>query len=633
MCGIAGIVGFNANDHNIQNMINAMLHRGPDGKGIYLNENIALGHTRLSILDLSPLGAQPMSTDDGRYTIVYNGEIYNHRELRTQFFKNEHFKSESDTETILKLYQRFGREILVHLRGMFSFVIYDAIENKIFGARDRMGIKPFLYTIKNNHFIFGSELKAILASNLIPRDIEENALRQLMLYGSVQFPYTFIKDIFSLPPATSFTYANGVMKILPYWDFPSEVDTTITFDEASEKFKNLYEESIELELLSDRPVGLFLSSGLDSVTMLAALKKTGNKKIKSFTIGFSDKHEKFYSEVEKAKGISNYLEFENNSKIINGELLTNDINHFIKVLDQPSIDGFNTFIVSAEAKSFLTVALSGLGGDELLMGYPRNINLYNKYNSIIKIPSIYADRMLINDLYSGKNGSKITSRIQKYFGNPKNLKLHYWASRLINKPSYINNKLLNPEFSKNPEEDFEDFYRFNTGYDSNMFNQISYYEMRTYMLSQLLRDMDVLSMANGIEVRFPLLDHKLIEFIFSLPPQYKFANLNNSKNNSTGKFTYAESGMKYIMGKAYENMLPEGYLKTPKQGFQLPINTWFKNAQKGNLEDILGSDLLVNYGFEKKELSKIRTTLQNEKFDSNHYLLLMISSCLNNLRN
>ena len=626
MCGIAGIIGSNASQNCILNMIQTMNHRGPDGNGIFVDNQIVLGHTRLSILDLSNHASQPMSTEDKRYTIIFNGEIYNHLELRKTFLVGETFFSNSDTETILKLYRKYGSTMLEFLRGMFAFVIYDKIKKNIFGARDRMGIKPFLYFKDNDNFIFASELKTILSSELIDNEVEPTALRHLMMYGSIQYPFTYIKNVFTLASAHFFNFKNGKLKIEPYWDYPTETNHKINFEDAKSEFKKLFEDSINLTLLSDRKVGLFLSGGLDSVSILAALKHLDKQNIETFTIGFSDNHKKYFSEIESAKSIANHFGFVNKNAIANSDRLNDRIIDFALNSDQPSIDGFNTYLVSNKSKQNLVVALSGLGGDELMLGYPRNINLYNKSNSLFKLTSSYSDKILLNSLYNETDDSLYKRRLQKFLGNPKNLKLHYWASRCMNNPGYVNNSLLDRSFSKKYEEDIADFYKFDNGYESNYFNKISYYEMKTFMERQLLRDMDVASMLNGIEVRFPIIDHKVVEFLFSLPAQYKYNPVSKNQNNATGITSYSESGMKYILTKTYESELPDNFLNSKKQGFQLPIYQWFKDAFQEELLDTLTSGYYVQKGFQLQELEKLKKALQVGEFNSNHYLLTMIAA-------
>lgn len=621
MCGIAGVIGASISRSTVETMIQSLKHRGPDGEGFFHENDVALLHTRLSILDVSANGAQPMHSADGRYIIVFNGEVYNHKELRKKYLSHIQFKSDSDTETILYLYTVLGEQFVSLLRGMFAFIIYDTLTNIAFGARDRMGIKPFLYAIHNSIFVFASELGAIKSSGILANKIETKAVRQLFLYGSIQFPYSLIEGVFSMPPAHFFYYTKGKITVKPYWEFPTIVDKRIELEQAKKQFAEIYQEAVELRLLSDRKVGVFLSAGIDSVSILAALKKLHKTDVETFTIGFTQAHYKFISEADQAKKLATHFGFENIAKLVNTNHIQEDVLSFMKRIDQPSIDGFNTYLVSKESQSILTVALSGLGGDELMLGYPRNVNLYNKIRSSFKLSSSISDKLLLNQLYSPTN-SKLISRLLKYGGNPSNLKLHYWSSRLINKPWYVNNGIFQKELALAHEEDMADFYQFDSQqYQGDLFNTISYYEMRTYMMSQLLRDMDVASMANGIEVRFPMIDHKLVEFLFSLPSNIKYNPQKNSKDNQTGKMTYSQSGVKFMLAQAYYDQWPDGFLDTKKQGFQLPIYDWFNESVKEKLADNLSDKNLEHIGFERSMLLQLKDSLYKGEFSSNHYLM------------
>jgi asparagine synthase (glutamine-hydrolysing) len=629
MCGIAGIFGPGANNIRINKMVKAQNHRGPDGHGVFSEENIALGHTRLSIIDLSQNGNQPMYDNEGRYVIVFNGEVYNFESLKNEFLKNDVFNSGNDTETLLLLYKKLGVKMLEHLRGMFAFVIYDKLTKEIFGARDRMGIKPLLYYKDDDNFIFASELKSICSSDLIETFINKKALRQLFMYGSIQYPNTMVQGILSIPPAHYFTVNNNVLSISNYWSFPTQENFTGSFEEACIEFEKLYQESISLRMISDRKVGVFLSSGLDSASILAELKELEVKSVETFTIGFSGNHEKFFDEIEKAKSLSNFLGYKNNCEKVNVNDIDKYLNDYLKAIDQPSIDGFNTYLVSNLSKEHLTVALSGLGGDELMLGYPRNINLFNKTRQKIKLPIFISDWILKNRIEKGVN-IKFLNWLFNSFGNPSNIKLNYWSNRLI-MTTHEANKLFKSNISL--EEDLEDFYKFDElNYQGNLFNKLSYYEIRSFMLSQLLRDMDVVSMSQSIEVRFPLIDHKLIEFIFSLPPHFKFNFNSKSLNNKTGKGSYNSSGMKYLLVKLFEKKLPKGFMDTPKQGFQLPVVNWFKSKYSSDLKQMLCLDFSEKFGFDINLIEKYKEKLGENEFNNIHFLLLMTASWENNFK-
>lgn len=562
-----------------------MISRGPDDQGVYTDEDVQMGMVRLSIQDMSSAGHQPMVSEDGRYVMVFNGEIYNFKQLKEEYLKEAVFKSGSDTEVLLKLFEKKGKDSVKFLRGMFAFLIWDKQEKIIFGARDRMGIKPLLYYQKGNILALSSELRSIVSSEIVPKEINKQAVEDLFLYGSVQFPKTFIEEVYSIPPAHYFTYKNNRLTIEPYWEFTNTTNTNITFGDAVEQFKNKYEESVKLRLISDRKVGVFLSSGIDSVSILANLKKIGTNSVQTFSIGFKQHHQKFYNEAEKAADLARYFGFDPIVEYIEPKAVEQNFDDFVESLDQPSIDGFNTYLVSKLGKEHLTVALSGLGGDELLMGYPRDLNLYNYLSRSFKTSLV--SNLITQQYILGEKKTLINklSRLNNILGSSSNLGMNYLVGRFITFPKDVD-KILNQFTQKSLSVLTQNYYEYKTGYKSNLANNITYNTLRSYTLSQLLRDMDVVSMSQSIEVRFPLLDHELVDKVLSFPAQYRFTE-SKKTNYKTSSVSYEESGMKRLLIEAYRDNLPEGYLQTPKQGFQLPIYHWLEEfITVDNIEDL-----------------------------------------------
>ncbi len=614
MCGIACLV---SSHPNIQKMLDNMTNRGPDDQGVFVDGDTQLGMVRLAIQDVSQAGHQPMTSVNGRYVIVYNGEVYNFQQLREKYLSDVNLKSNSDTEVLLALYEKLGVDCLQHFRGMFAFLIWDKEEKTIFGARDRMGIKPMLYYHNNNQLAISSELKSILASGITPKEINKTAVEDLFLYGSVQFPKTFIKGINSIPPANYFTYKNNTLEIKPYWSFPTTTNNAITFEQAVENFKEEYKEAIKLRLISDRKVGIFLSSGIDSVSILANLKQLGINNVQTFTIGFKNDKTRFFDESKSATALAKHFGFEPIVEYVEPEDVKNDFDEFIIGLDQPSIDGLNTFLVSKLSKKHLTVALSGLGGDELLMGYPRDLNAYNFLNRGFKTG-------ILSDAITGKFITDVSpligklNRVSNMLGSSNNTNLHYLAGRFITSPQQVAG-IVNRFSQTTTPSLLDNYFKYQTFSNLSLANTITANTLRSYTLSQLLRDMDVVSMSQSIEVRFPLLDHKLIEFIMSLPPEYRF-RANNSTKNKTGTLPYSESGMKRLLIEAYKNELPEGYLSTPKQGFQLPIYNWLEEFitpdMLGELMEQKGIKELFNSNWLKSQLEYYKTnrTITNQLY-------------------
>lgn len=619
MCGIACLI---SEQPNIQKMLDHMVNRGPDDQGHFTDGNTQLGMVRLAIQDVSHAGHQPMVSKNDRYVIVFNGEIYNFKQLKNKYLSSVQLDSNSDTEVLLSLYERQGIDCLQHLRGMFAFLIWDKQEKSIFGARDRMGIKPLLFYKHQNQLAISSELKSILASGIIPKQIDKTAVEDLFLYGSVQFPKTFIKGVQSIPPANYFTYKNNTLEIKPYWQF-SNSSTTLSFDEAKERFIEEYQEALKLRLISDRKVGIFLSSGIDSVSILANLKRLNINNVQTFTIGFKDTSTRFYDESDKAISLANHFGFEPIVEYVEPKDVEESFNEFIIGLDQPSIDGLNTFLVSKLSKKHLTVALSGLGGDELMMGYPRDLNAYNFLNRKLNTGFI-SDKLTEAFLTQPKSIYGKLNRLSLMAGSSSNTQLHYLAGRFINFPHKVKN-IVDGFSQKNISALQSNYFKFQTYDNLNLANTITANTLRSYTLSQLLRDMDVVSMSQSIEVRFPLLDHKLVEYIMSLPPSYRFTT-NNSTKNQTGTLSYAASGMKRLLIESYKTDLPKDYLNTPKQGFQLPIYSWLKNFVTLQMLNELIQQKEIEELFNKNWLNKlVQNYKTNPAINSELYLFIVFA--------
>jgi len=607
-------------------MVKAMAHRGPDGSGIFCADGIALGHARLSILDLSDSGSQPMYSDDGNLVMVFNGEVFNYKELAKKLLPEVNLKSSSDSEVVLKLYERMGPDALQHFRGMFAILIWDKQKQELFGARDRLGIKPLYYYEKNESLLFGSEIKTLLASGLVEKKINQHALVQLFQYGHVAQPNSIIQHIQAVPPATYFKVKmNEPISFHTYWHFQNQGMFQGSFEEACVQFRDEFETAVSLRMISDRSIGVFLSSGLDSVALLAALKNKNHTNVDTYTIGFEDKHNKFYREDIKAKEIATHFGYKNESVIINPQNITNDFPGFVFGLDQPSIDGFNSYLVSKYTSQHITVALSGLGGDELFLGYPRNIYLYFKQKQTNKALNMLNEKYQ----YMVQNGQLNANRyiiggLNKYAGY-NHLKFGFWIHHILD--TYHQN-LQKFKFSHpvTPAEEC-DYYLKQTVVDSNesLLNQITAYEFRTYTMNQLLRDMDTVSMYNSMEVRVPFLDHRFVEFCLSLPDAYKFNSQTRQKKYGTGTTTYAQSGMKYILGKSYEHLLPPNYLDTPKQGFQLPVYEWAYIYFEETRYDIFSNNLIKEFFNENYIKEKKDFLAQHKKFDTDLFLIFVLA--------
>jgi len=604
MCGICGIFDYRDQGNPIiedliLRMRDSMIHRGPDDAGVYisLDKKVGIAHRRLSIIDLSPAGHQPMSTSDKRFTIVHNGEVYNYKEIREVLeSKGYKFKSNTDTEVILYSYAEWGPGCLEKFRGMYAFAIWDDFEKKLFLARDRLGIKPVYYSNTGGTFVFASELKALKSSGLISSDINPAALVAYLMLGSVPCPVTIYQSVYALEPGSYLIWQNGVFETHRYWDLPVQTGEVNDKEEAVERIKELLLESVRLRMISDVPLGAFLSGGLDSSSLVALMRKVSNGTIRTCSMIFEEKE---YSEASYAKAVAEAFETEHYERVITLEDLKAEWDKIFWAMDQPTIDGVNTYFVSKTAKEAgLTVALSGLGGDELFGGYP---------NTFRGIPRLLKLLRFVQGIPAGQkvavwvlNNFAINSKFNKLsdaLSRPPTVASAYLVMRGLFSLKEVKSLVL-PEIWDEaikgfnpllyiPEQAGASFsitpnpLQLTPAY---LYNWISRAELRTYTHNQLLRDTDTMSMAHSLEVRVPLLDHILVDFLLSLDEDLKIN----------------EVLPKSLLIKAIGGNLPRMVRnRKKKHGFTFPFAFWLKKASK----DIIQSPI-EEFLFLKKEKIK-----------------------------
>ncbi|MFN8313178.1 MAG: asparagine synthase (glutamine-hydrolyzing) [Cyclobacteriaceae bacterium] len=585
MCGIAGILGSNNTDA-MHRMVGAMHHRGPDDRGFFAEDHVLLGMTRLAIIDLSADGHQPMQSGDGRYWIVYNGECYNFRDIRQQLEREGvRFQSASDTEVVLEAYVRWGAGSLSRFNGMYAFAIWDTRDKKLFAARDRMGIKPFYYAQTSEVFVFGSEIKTLLSSGFVDFDLSSEALREYFTFGYIQQPHTILKQGSALMPGHYLEWSAGSYTITKYWDFDAVKPSQLSYEDAREQMLDLIQNSVRMELVSDRPLGLFLSGGLDSATILAAMKLHGVN-AHTFSIGFEE-NTFARNEAGEAIELARHFGASHEQIILNADLVRANIPDFFDALDQPSIDGFNTYLVSKYASKSMTVALSGLGGDELFAGYARHALLnwkshHRTWQSLSRlVPLSLAHRL--------GNLGELLWRLRAY-GESDDLLLNYTVARTV---KFSSSHVLRAGLFD--AGDYAELYRntfrhLDTGYANETLRRILKLDVSAFMSSLLLRDMDATSMAHSLEVRFPLIDHQLVEFAFSLPDDFKLHPAGQERPKAEGKLSYRESGAKRILLDIMEPQLPAGFSNRAKNGFKLPLNKWLSEMSGDSLREMLFDD-------------------------------------------
>jgi asparagine synthase (glutamine-hydrolyzing) len=585
MCGIAGIIGNRVPDMEARaaRMSLAMAHRGPDACGLNLwpgvnAPQIAFAHRRLAIIDLSEAGRQPMTTADGRYSIIFNGEIYNFQVLRkTLEASGVIFQTNTDTEVLLHLYARQGRACLSLLEGMFVFALRDHHSGEVFIARDRLGIKPLYYWADDGIFVFASELRSLLASDLMPRLLDAVSLNAYLSFGAVQEPRTIIRHVRTLPPAHYMIVdaAGRIKEQARYWELPVAA-LRISRTEAIAETRARLEASVRSHLVADVPLGAFLSGGIDSSAIVALMSRYAPGRVQTLTVCFEE-HE--FNERQLARQVAEKWGTAHTEVALSEAEMLASLPAAIADIDQPTIDGINTWIVARATKQAgLTVALSGLGGDELFGGYPsfRRAARLQRYGLSINWLNEPARQQMARVtgklLGNSLPGQKVASAIA---AGGDLLQAYASMRGLFSKASRAH--LLHAEASSQipgnghyhiPAETLE-LIRHN-GNGGDVFNRISRYEMNLYMANMLLRDTDAMSMASALEVRVPLLDHHLIEWVYALP----------------GKMKTGQSPKQLLIDAMGADLLPE-VIGHKKMGFALPFERWMHTSVKAFVTDAL----------------------------------------------
>lgn len=598
MCGISGIVSSKISASSalpaLQRINNALAHRGPDAEGTWHDEYAYLGHRRLSIIDLSEAGRQPLFSYDKRYVIVYNGELYNYRELRLQLQRAMQgaesqpyfFTTQTDTEVILAAYMRWGRDCLQHFNGMFAFAIYDKQERSLFVARDRLGIKPLYYSWNGDTLLFASELRALARSGLIESKINADALPDYLRYQTVHAPQTILQDVNMLLPGHFLTLQNNKLEVTAWWKPEHNINKESegkSYKEICADVKNLFYAAVERRLVADVPFGAFLSGGIDSSAVVGAMTQVSSQKVKTFSVVFDESEfsEAQYSRLVAAKFNTDHHEI----KLTPRDFLR-QIPEAMQAMDHPSGDGPNTYIVSkATRQAGITMALSGLGSDELFCGYDifkRSYSLEQRWwlnlaPRLLRVPAGLA----LGALSKSVSKQKIAEIISK---PAINFNYSYPVARQVLPDSTIKKLLGRPELPMNS------VYRFLRMLDfddrGHRLSKYSLAEMGTYMQNTLLRDTDQMSMAVALEVRVPFLDYKLVEYVLGIRDKHKYP-----------------ATPKKLLVDSLDGLLPAGIINRPKMGFVLPWAVWMK----GDLKDFCVQNLaqLEAFGLKQQQINNL----------------------------
>lgn len=601
MCGICGVVG-EADEHLIKNMLARIAHRGPDDEGVYIAETstehrVGLGHRRLSIIDLSPAGHEPMSDASGRIWLTYNGEIYNFKEIRRELENLGHrFKSNTDAEVIIYAYLEWGRDCLVRFNGMFAFAIWDSQDETLFLARDRLGIKPLYYADTPAGFAFASEIKALLAIPGAERSVDLAALDQFMTFLWTPDPKTAFRGVSKLPPGHYLVYRGGKAEVSEYWDLKFEKDDSISEAEWIERVREQVARSVRAQMLADVPLGAFLSGGIDSSAIVALMSGVSALKPTTYTFGFRREDLRYdileddmkYARVVGERFATDYHEAYLEPDVM--ELLPKLVYHMDEPVADPAI--ITSYLICRSARERLTVLLSGMGGDEVFAGYPRHaaVKIAQAYNLI---PS-FLSRPVVDALPGARPG-----RLTALFRNTKKLAR---SAALPARERYLGfgtyfteaekREMYSGELARAAHE-FDAYSEhqkyFDRVADEDFVNQMLYVDMKTFLPCLNLTYTDKTSMATSMEVRVPFLDHELVELAARIPAGLKLKGL-------TGK---------HILKRAAEAWLPREIIHRKKAGFSAPVRAWLVRDLRDMVEDVLSESNIrsrgyFEYGFVRK---------------------------------
>lgn len=619
MCGICGQLNFQAEHHvdrdKIECMMSSLDHRGPDSRGSWISEAIGLGHTRLAVIDLSESAHQPMSNEDGTVWIVYNGEIYNFPELREELeSKGHHFRSKSDTEVIVHLYEEDGIECVRRLRGMFAFGLWDAKLRQLLLVRDRLGQKPLYYCEDQEKILFASEIKSLLASGLIEKSPDYEALYEYLYLGYVPHPGTGFAGIRKLPPGHRLIVRDRNLHIESYWSQPEGFThgNGIGEEDARQRLKEILREAIEIRMVSDVPVGILLSGGIDSGA-IAAMASGGGERIKTFTIGFEDK---LYDERSEARSLADRLGTDHHELVVMPDVV-DLLPRLARAYDEPFADpsAVPSYCLAQMAREHVTVVLNGDGGDESFAGYGTYIQaaMGKRTRRIPARLGLILSRLLADDrpgkrqslsevlALSGRSDAEIFSLL-----------------RLSSARKEIESLLDYVPGAANPSGKLMDCYR--ELYKGDMVNAMLAVDRKTFLPDDLLFKIDIATMCHSLEARSPFLDHHLVEFAASLPGWMKLNGMNK----------------KYILKQALKEVLPAEVIARPKRGFDVPVGSWLRGELRELALDMLPGSSSGGQFLRKEKVEKLLNRHMAEERDYGRLIwtLLMLElwwhECLGN---
>ena len=589
MCAISGSVSFSQINNGkdlVLSMMNMMKHRGPDSYGIWQDERACLGHNRLAIIDVSSKANQPMIDSTGNYIISFNGEIYNYKEIREKL-SEYNFKSESDTEVLLASYITWGTGCLNYLKGQFAFAVWNRAENTLFLARDHMGEKPLYYVLNSHGFHFSSEIRPLIKVLKLSSVPSRGYLKEFLTLQSVKAPNTLISEVKQIQPGHYALVKDNKISFSSYWKLNNSCKYQYTSkEEIHLNIKRLLESAVSNQLISDVPLGAFLSGGLDSSIVVGLASRLSKTKLKTFTIGFSESK---FDERNYAKIISDKFQTDHIEINVKPNDLVGKIPSILQKIDVPSGDGINSFLVSELVKNEgITVALSGLGGDELFAGYPG----FKQYYYLDKYSKIFDNTFLTRKLF----GSLLKGKVRELLSFEKlSIRKYNELSRAIFLPDEIRS-LLGDE-----ESDLMEDYECN---DFPILSRYSIYDISNYTQPVLLKDLDQMGMAVSLEARVPFFDKDLIQYALGIPDKYKIG-----------------SQPKELLFDSFKNLIPESIYRRKKMGFTLPWNEWLDN-ELYDFSDSMINELEIRGIFKSGSVKKVWNNYLENKIGWNKIILL-----------